>query len=499
MVESSDAFDIATRAMAQLEMNYPSAVGFYNYGNLQNFLVWIILRPVRLAGYEVSFATTTFVLILWQLVFVALSYLALARIVSGVRLGAAAEVCLMTIPIASQGLFFWTYQIHPDILQFSLLMLFVSLFARGLPPPFLAGIILGLALGTKWQSALYVLFFLLFFPRGGEKIFWFLGQWRQVTNLTSGLMVAFATTNASFFLEIPEAIRDLRFESWHVWYGHGVRESWNPIDWIPIVSAQSLGLVFTIGVLLYFAKSTNVIPAVETGQSRAKPFFSAPRVALLVLLLGLAHLLVMVNYREARYFLYLLPAIALIAADAAHRVLEKYQGSFPWVGTIAGIQITVNLSSALFNVQEAQVRTESFPLQSQFVAGELVRTVCSEDAIVLLPMYSYLPEKFSRLASRSFWLFTAEDVARSDVILLNRKIPGVHVWTETAENEDRLLVAGDLDESPTQIDTFSKLLISPDEVGFARLYDDEEVKVFVRKDSQMCSYKLGPQQVVSEG
>lgn len=469
-------------------MTYPSAVGFYNYGNTQNFLAWIVLRPLHLAGLEVTFATASLVIVLWQLVFIALAYLALIRIVSKLELTLGIGLLLISIPAASQGVFLWSYQIHPDVLQFSLCMIFVTLFLDATPNLLAAGLILGLAIGTKWQSALFLIFFMLVISKMPRKEGRSPNLWKAVLVFVVALGGAFAATNLSFFLEVSEAVRDIRFEGWHVWYGHGARAGGSFVDWIPIFFRESLGLVVAAPMLFFLSRklqNATSSPILDFLPGRGRVLGGA---AMITLSIGVVQLLAAVNYREPRYFIYLLPLIVIIAATSAAEIGGNHPGKARWYELVALAVFPMYLFSVFSNVAISQERTQEFYAREQFEAGAVVESACSPGAPALLPMYSYLPAEFTNIVGDSFWIFNQADLEEASIVVLNRQIPGMHLWPEIDDRGNRTLVLGELDESPGQISVFSKLLSDPESVGFSIIFDGDDVKAYVRDDSGACDF-----------
>lgn len=488
MVESSDAFDIASRVLAQVNMVYPSAVGFYNYGNTQNFLAWTVLRPMQLAGDEVTYATVTLVLVLWQLFFVLVAYAAIISLVLALKLRLGFSALLVTVPAASQGLFLWTYQIHPDILQFSLLMVLVVLFVRKEPNLFFSGLVWGLAIGTKWQSALFIVFVVSLFLSPKPNILRDRTFWKKWVSFFVAAGGAFSATNLSAFFELPEVIRDIRFESWHTWYGHGSRAEWAPLDWAPIFLRESLGLV-ALAPVLYFVARNFLKSFNREGLAMEDDF--ARRVgnaALITFTIGAIHLVLVINYREPRYFLYLVPLLILLASVSAG-VSGKSNSHGLIVEIFALLSFPVFIFAAYLNLSSAQNRTAVFLEREQFEAATLISEACDPKAAVLLPMYSYLPEGFQNLVGESFWLFDQSDVEGASLVILNREVPGVHIWSGVGGAGETQLILGERDESAGQIAVFYELLSNPEKIGFTNLFDGHDVKAYVRSNSEDCSLK----------
>lgn len=471
------------RLLSMLELGVPFADGFYNYGNTQHFFAFFLAAPFSLLTSQANeFFFSALALQIVQLSFGSAGAVALYFL--GKDLTKSKTVALISLPalFTSPAVFFWFYQIHPDIIQLALIILFVFfLHFRGYRfSLYLAGLCLGIAIGTKYQAGLFLVFFFVWAivsskqSNAGKlnlnKLF------LQTRNFLFATIVGFGVPNFSILLQPFAFINDVVYEARHVSYGHGSEASKDGFLWVPIIFGEAHVLIVGIGLLLLLGVVTLGFRDLMV-RVFSKPLALA---SLVTLVLGVGHLFFFVNYREARFFIYLLVPLVVIfwqcfSSVASQLRLKQLFSAGPWKLAILLLAAT----SLIPNFQSLNTRIETARDDVRIEVGDYLLEVCSTDARVLLPIYSYAPPEFQNTVAEFGYLFTQNDIDESEILVLNSFVPGQHIWVEGGT-----IVRGNLDFSSGQYSLFAPILSGESDFELVSKFD--EVMVFAKKSSSPC-------------
>lgn len=475
----------ADRLQKMLERGIPFAEGFYNYGNTQHFFAFIVAKVIRLAtGENNEFYVSALSLQIVQLAFGSAGAVALYFLGKDLTKSRSFSLASLTLLFMSPAFFFWFYQLHPDIIQLALIILFVFFlhFRNHRFSLYLSGLCLGLAIGAKYQAGLFVVFFLVWAivsagSLGGGKLR-FAKIFSQSRNFLFATSVGFFVPNFSIFIQPFEFIKDISYEASHVNYGHDEEASRDMFLWLPIIFGEAFLLLVLIGLLLVIGIVSRGIRDLTFGM------FSEPLglASLVTVVLGVGHLLFFVNYREPRFFIYLMVPLLVLLFLLFRLVvsglrLPSFLSAGPWKLVLPFVAVALLVP----NFQSLIGRIDSAPHDERLVAGLSLLEECSKDVPVLLPIYSYAPPEFQNIVGEFGYSFTQDDIDDSDVLVLNNSVPGRHIWVD-----GEIIVRGHLDVSSGQYLLFEPVFRGT--TDFERFFESEKVLIFIRTTSPYCGF-----------
>jgi len=484
MFDSDGPFQ-SERLIAMWANGSPLSDGFFFYGNTQHFFAFFLGMPLRLLMPGKSdFELASISLQATQLIFVFFGILALYSVAQRLIGRSLISGTLVVSFFASPSVFFWTYEIHPDMVQVASIGIFLWLcLGRDTAfPTLLAGLFLGLAIGAKYQAGLFLVFFVAL--QVAKHAPWRASSWREGGRkilrasliFSVGCLVGFGGPNFSILWQPLEFLQSIETMSRQTSYGWGSEASPNPLLWGPVVYNES-GFLFLLLliVIVALALQRNLVGALK--RMTSTPVFAA---AGITLLLGLAYLAVAVHYRAGRYFIFLLPIVLILVSVVAAEALgrQKPLGKRVNIGLTAIFIISPMLLATNFQTLVGAVHAS--PADSRISAGRFVADRCAPETPLFLARYSYVPVEFSNVTWG--WEVTEKDLEQSDALVLNDSIPGRYIWPRHGK-----LMVSDQDLSLSQAGVLAKVF--REETDFVLAFEGERTRIYIRSGSEFCAQK----------
>jgi len=482
------------RLLSMLQSGSTHARTFYNYGNLHHFLSFFLAKAyMSLAGSSPTYllAARMLSIVQWASLFFSLwlGSLILRRFTLPPTAAAAISVLFY---LSTPSLFFWSYAIHPDVVQVPLLIA-VILFGMSSSETGMAlsALFLGLAAGTKYIGGSYLplvlgAFVIFRVTRGASpslrpvpRISWL----RLPLLMLLAMALGFLVPNWSVLLDPDGFLRDVTAEMRHVAYGHAKAESTDGALWFAILLAQ-YGVLWlaplVLPLFLLLRRRLGSRPA--SPENRRTLLYSWLLVLCAVAVL--AHLYLNVNMRRPRYTFHYYP-IMLASLGAVYFCLGSFLRRIFLLALICCLACSTvqpfrhSMTRLLKTIDTAQ-RGEAVRV------GRALAASCDPQARFLVPQYSYLPSQFShRLGG---YRFSPQQVQQADVFVLNRAVPGGHVWITPGEREDGLpLTVGRADRSEEQARIFRDVFLGED---VELLYHSDSLLVSQRRSTSACDPDL---------
>ena len=510
----ADSSKQTLRLLRMLDFGEPITFGFFNYGNVQHFIAFYLSKIFAGLNFQQNYQMAVVSMFLVQglgfCLCVLFGYLTLKSLTQNHIISVIGSISVFF----SEMHFYWFYNIHPDTVQTCFLMLSIycllNLRVRNI---LISTVCVALAAGTKYIGASYLLLLGLIsiFYKYEQykldtihksKIF---AEWLVLATSTIFIFsVVFLLTNYSIIFDFTSFKNDFLYENFHVTKEHGTAVNTNPNEWFGVFYKQLYLFIFSLLFLTFykiiFLLETSVkIPSFNfVGLNRVLFNNKLLIAAAITLAVSAAHLYFTVSIRVPRYTFHLYPLIIVIfgfIVGTRFRELDKRVVSRQKNKLVVNLFLFV-LSAFLIGevysrFQKLNTDKRSILSDNRIEAGKLVDTLCSDNAIVLLPQYSYVPPKFNNIISG--YIFSENQIMQSDVLVLNSSVPGRHIWpqenneySEGWKGHRATMRVGDLNASKKQYDLFYELVFS--EENFKKVYDRSTVKVFIKNNSTICRF-----------
>lgn len=487
------------RLLTMLNNNEPHANTFYNYGNLHHFISFFIAKFLILLGWESSFNLAATALYITQMLAYIATWFVGYLISLKITHNSYFSIANATLIVFSASMFYWSYNIHPDVVQLPFLLASIYFL---LTPTYrnilISASFVGLATATKYMGAVYgLMVFIVFiywvvrtadFNNHPKKItiYDFLKDVLTVKNVFYGFIVAtafifmFLIPNYSIVSEFNHFLNDLKYESKHVARGHGIAESTDGFLWFPLIWNQ-ISIFLVMFALLLVIATTAIIKGKKLylNKNQAVLFLAV----LSVLVVSVMHLYFSVNMRRPRYIFHLYPLLLVLSSYLFYIAFNGFQRSKVFILIASFVFSIFSFVSVYDGVQQLNKTRLALEDNETIIAGKFIAKRCDSSMKVLLPMYSYIDEDFKKFSGRGY-SFNERQINNSDILILNSSVPGRHIWP-TSNNEFR---KGRLDISEAQYNLFyNKVFNNKD---FVNVYPGKGVMIFVRSSKlSMCNIK----------
>lgn len=469
----------------------PWAIDYFIYGNTHLFLSYIIVAPISLVADEADLpAIAALGYVAWQVFFLGILAWSTHKIslqLSKNRVYASSVSLAVTAPIP---VVFWTWNIHPDVVQLGLISLAVHLSIRGqsrwnFP---LAGGVFGLAVGAKYISVVYALFFLVqaIFPVSNSTSKTWTKKLSSLLLFSCAALTTFAISNFAVFRNFQGFISQNRASADAIAAGFFAPGNENPLLWLPPLWAVApvffLLLAWGLATLYYSHRKQ------KSQQVFGNPLFLS---ALLTVLGGMVHLVLFATYRPPRYIMYLLPAMnVFLTALVFDGVKRQFLNRTLIARTIALASILMAGVSLVSNSMQFWAKINELKDSPKIAAGEFVSRYCAVDTPILVPMYSYLPPKMSNPVGYLTYEISEGQLVEARVLILNESVPGRYIWPDADSSE---LLKGAAFGSDKQFDLLLNSVFENSQ--FQKVFEANGVLVFSRESNSDCYFP----QSVGEG
>jgi hypothetical protein len=473
----SDGSYQTNRLLQMINNGAPHASGFYNYGNLHHFVSFYLVKFLNFLGWELSFRVAAISLYITQIIsYIAawwLSYLISLRITKNIIFAFASSSLL----ILSKDVFFWSYNIHPDVVQLPFLLACIYLL---ISPSYLkilfSAACVGLATGTKYIGVIYGLLVLgayVYRVYQDENYNKFLAF-----SILCFFIVAFIIPNYSIVGEEGSFFRAIKYEAVHVAYGDGKSESLNGLLWFPLFWSEIPEFISLLCILFLTAAICSIFKRRNIFKSYQKYFLLS---VLIVAIISMLHLTLAVNMRRARYAFHLYPLILVVSAYLFTIINKSFLKHSRIVNLILALFATFAMYMAYKGILSINNQRYLMQNDEKIIAGRYIGKKCDSSMQVLLPMYSYIDENFKFV--NTGYTFTKKQIIESDILLLNESVPGRYVWP-LPNNQ---FYKGNFDESDLQYKLFVEEVFNSK--NFTKVFAGKSIIIYVRKEKiKQCKF-----------
>ena len=230
--------------------------------------------------------------------------------------------------------------------------------------------------------------------------------------------------------------------------GDGRQESANGFEWVPLFHSQ---LSFFWLVPLILPLLTVFIKTFDVGDLNIRKQRFIIILAFLTIAL-LLHLFFSVNMRRFRYAFHYLPVITCSLAVILSLPPKNIRGKLSYVFAIMAVALFSPSVSASYTRVGAEIQYAKFG--ERLAIGNALASSCKNDAVAIVPQYSYLPTAFNNRLKG--YVYSTKDLNLADFFVLNRSVPGRFVWTTKERylsNKDPIFYET-FDQAKSQFETF---------------------------------------------
>ncbi len=494
----SDGPLITKSLLTMLEQNSTTVSNLFYYGNFFHFISFYMAKILMEVGAPLNFSTAALSLFIVQMISWTSVLYFTYRMGIIITKNIILSFSIAIVFVSTHGVFTWGYHIHPDIVQLALLTISAYLIITGsLKNIFIAAAIIGLATSTKYIGGFYTIliplsytsYFLLHYDR--EQSFKkTVGTYlrNSIALLLIWLLFIIIPT-WRFVVEPSESLRQLMNMFIGASDGYGYVPPSDPFLWLPVFEKETNGylwiLPFSLLILVWYLWQNR-----HTLLSRVHEMIKT-RYNLLIMFsffitmgINAGFLLFFINERHPRHMLTLLPLFFAVIFYTYYIALKidffkKYRLSMILVITFFSALSAYNHFWG-DNWRALQWITVSGKNSPKELAGNLVERHCNDDAVILVPYYSYVPrhDRFRKVFRHHF--FEKSQINSSDVLVLNSSVPGRHIWYD----EHGELQKGSLWDSDVQYDLFLNEVFESED--FELVFKEREVRVYQRVNSDFC-------------
>ena len=486
-VFDSDEFNTVTQVMSNVAAGDYDPRGFYNYGYLLNNLVIAMSDMIALSGREVSefgvalslrwISIVSWLVIVW-------ATLQISKAAYG---GSSVALPALLLLIFSDRFVYYSYHIHPDLPQAALVTL--SIYATLLGKTRLAslvvsGLVLGLAVGTKYSGIFAVPFFAIYWTLVSFGSLRSVGDWlvlmRDGLAFALCIVITFFATNPYILLNFSEFRADVAYEAAHVAYGDGRSEVGSGLLWFDMLAGElGVAAVSLLAVMFFVA---TVSAASKLRKLRAREGISVevavPAALAITVILCMAYLMLEVHLRRPRYLFHLYPMFVLVASYGTVLLAQSplvgraISVLLPAAAMVVGASMLDRSASVSFLASERKLNSTTVAV------GKLLRENFPSETRVFYGVYSYLPTNYFKNSVRQYRV-PDPDLAVFDIYVLNASAPGRFAWPKAGTKFlDGDLEIGFFDGAESQYDILQRIIASDE---FSVFFEREGIVVLVRR------------------